>query len=31
MIRMIHMRIGVDRHLFRSFGLVVSRVRGCAK
>ena len=26
-IRMIHMRMGVDRRLVRSFGLLVSRVR----
>ena len=28
-IPMIHMRMGVDRRLARSFVLVVSRVRGC--
>ena len=30
-IRMIHMRMGVDRRLVSSFGLVDSRVRGCAE
>ena len=30
-IRKIHLRMRVDRRLARSFGLVVSRVRGCAE